>query len=315
MQQQYLTLIKGHEQYYPTHLVEKFPRVAKKILDLWFSENVLTGYFKSLMLTDKYDREGFPSEVMLDIFNLSQVYEKINNAGNLKSTDVWAHVLDETTEELTSLGYPFTHKALFKSIFSSDIHAVGLFLKAGIDVNFCLKNGSTALMYAAACNKVDVAKLLLKYDADTTATDNQGYLPIHWSAIGGGVEITALLLAKESDPNAQSKSNFTPLIQAATKGFLDIVELLLKNGANPNLTTTEGWTAVHKATANEHLGVVKLLLKYDANPNLLHQSHLSAIDIANKKNFTSILQALNNANVTRVEAEEESIELIHYFDE
>jgi ankyrin repeat protein len=260
----------------------------------------------------KYDREGFPSEVMLDIFNLSQVYEKINSAGQLKKTDTWAHVLDKTKEELTKIGYPFTHKSLFKSIFSDDIYAVSLFLKAGIDVNHCSDNGNTPLMYAAAYNKAAVAKLLLKYDADTSAKDSQGYLPIHWSAIGGSVEITALLLAKDSDPNAQSKYLFTPLIQAATKGYIDVVELLLKNEAKVNLATSEGWTALHKAVANQHLPVVMLLLKHGANPNLLHQSNLSPIDIATQKGYTSILQELDKANTERTEPEENYSKMINY---
>lgn len=299
MEQQFLILIKGYKRHYPTQLVKKFPRIAVKIIDTWFEEATLKDYFDELMLMDKHDRQGFPPDVMLEIFNLSRIYDKLTDNGNIKETDVWAHVQQQIKDEIKELGYPNDQKGFFKCISVGDLRAVKLFLKAGTSVDYRLEKGNTPLMCASAYNKTAIAQELLNHKANAYAVDCQGYAPIHWAAISGSTEIISLLLAQGSSPNLRSKQSFTPLIQAAAQGHFEVVELLLDKGAGINSATIDGWTALHKAVANKHLSIAKLLLQRGASPYLQHQSGMSVIDLARKNDLTEL--DLNLGKASRIQ--------------
>jgi hypothetical protein len=59
---------------YPHRTEEKYPRIVEKIALLWGTV-AMSRYFNELLFDDRGDREGFPSDVMMELFALSNYNE------------------------------------------------------------------------------------------------------------------------------------------------------------------------------------------------------------------------------------------------
>ena len=64
---------------YPQRTEEKFPRIVEKIAVLWGSPQ-MTRYFTELLFDDRGGREGFPSDIMTELFRLSNFHESLKPA-------------------------------------------------------------------------------------------------------------------------------------------------------------------------------------------------------------------------------------------
>lgn len=56
---------------YPTHLAEKFPRILAKIVELWGKPELDDYFQKDLLTTNRPNRQGFPPEIAVELFRLS----------------------------------------------------------------------------------------------------------------------------------------------------------------------------------------------------------------------------------------------------
>ena len=93
--------------------------------------------------------------------------------------------------------------------------------------------GQTALGYAASFGNVEMAQILIKYNAPVDRRDQFGNAPLHWAAQRGSIEIVQLLLDAKAAVDAQNKQGVTPLMMAASRGQAAAIRLLLKHGADP----------------------------------------------------------------------------------
>lgn len=122
---------------------------------------------------------------------------------------------------------------------------------------------STALMYAAQCNNLEIVKVLL------------------------GARPTC------ANPNIQNKYGYTALFYTVCSGNLEIVDALLEAGTNYDLQADDGDTALHLASNNGQFEIVKSLLKAGANPFLLNSENDTAYDcIGVDENSTACQQIL-----------------------
>ena len=76
-----LTELLGGEMrgLYPQKTEEKFPRIVEKIAVLWGSPQ-LAKYFSELLFDDRGGREGFPPDIMIELFRLSNFHESTKPA-------------------------------------------------------------------------------------------------------------------------------------------------------------------------------------------------------------------------------------------
>ena len=58
------------EKVRPAALLRRFPRIANKIADLWGDPVICERYLNGLMIDQRGDRQGFPSEVAVEIATL-----------------------------------------------------------------------------------------------------------------------------------------------------------------------------------------------------------------------------------------------------
>lgn len=92
LKQQMLHHLGASSDVYPTHIEQQFPRILAKIVELW-GKPPMDAYLESLMVSDRPNRQGFPSEVATEIFRLSVLHGslEVNKAPELVG---WASVSD-----------------------------------------------------------------------------------------------------------------------------------------------------------------------------------------------------------------------------
>lgn len=111
------------------------------------------------------------------------------------------------------------------------------------------------LYIAALYDRVEIAKLLLKYGADV----NEGYV--------------TEFVYMGTDVSGSNTDHITPLTEAACNGNKEMTQLLLENGANVNYEDLYG-NSVLDCVKNKD--IKKLLIKYGAQKGS-HQSHMQEI--------------------------------------
>lgn len=147
-------------------------------------------------------------------------------------------------------------------------------LAEGVDVNLGDKTyGQTPLSWAAESGHLDVAKLLLEYEADFNITDNVGRTPLSWAARRGHKDIVQLLLENGDNVGSTDKNQRTPLSLAAKYGHMDVMRLLILFRGNLEFKDSSGQTPLFFAALNGHFDAVQLLIENGADVNVKETSH------------------------------------------
>jgi uncharacterized protein len=138
----------------------------------------------------------------------------------------------------------------------------------GANVNATGADGSTAIMYAAANNDLELVRALIKAGANVKLKNQLGTSAITEAAIIGSAPIIDALLKAGADANFRTTDGETPLMAAARSGKVDAVKVLLAAGADIN--AKESWggqSAIMWAAAQSQPEMVKFLASKDASLN------------------------------------------------
>jgi len=124
--------------------------------------------------------------------------------------------------------------------------------------------GDTALHFAAAAYRTDIAKDLILHGADPGARNRRGAEPLHYASAGipgsahwnpaAQAAIITFLIRSGSKPNATDKSGVAPLHRAVRTRCAAAVQALLEHGANPRLENGSGSRPLHLAVQNTGRG-------------------------------------------------------------
>ena len=145
--------------------------------------------------------------------------------------------------------------------------AVVALLDGGADPDAAWADGTTALLWAAHWNDLEMADRLIAAGARVDAADDHGVTPLERAAENASLPMVQRLLAAGADPGVARRSGLTPLMVAARTGRLPIVRALVAAGADVDAATAEtGGTAVMWAAAESHDEVVQALLAAGADP-------------------------------------------------
>ena len=284
-----LKILDNREQNYPHQLEKQYPRVLKTIMANWDSPEI-DAIFMDLLVADRSDRQGFPSDVAADIMYLSMVHAR--QFAKAQSGDPWSHVSEVFKQEIELHGVAFSVVGFINAVEAGRHDLVALFLSSGADIDTCDDRLWTPLMIAAFNGNEKLVRLLVKVGANIHHKDNAGYSPLHWAAFNGFAKVIKLLLTDDADVDVRSNFGWTPLLQAATRGHLSVSFMLIEKGADVNAASTDGWTPLLKASANGHLPEVMLLLSKGANTNAKYSDGSTALDMAIKNKHEGIVAAL-----------------------
>jgi ankyrin repeat protein len=171
--------------------------------------------------------------------------------------------------------------------------AVAALVKAGAQVNAKEPiRGQTALMWAVANRRDEVARVLIENGADIQArstvvrrayqtgsryvayddvrfvveVEEGGFTPLLFAARSGDLASAVLLLGAGAKVDDPAPSGTTPLVVAAHSGHGDLAALFLEKGADANAAGA-GYTALHAAILVGDVPLVRTLLARKADPN------------------------------------------------
>ena len=129
-------------------------------------------------------------------------------------------------------------------------------------------DGTTAIMYAAANDDLELVRALIKAGANVKLKNQFGTSAITEAAIIGSAPIIDALLKAGADPNSKNPEGETPLMAVARSGKVDAARLLLDARADINAKETwGGQSALMWAAAQSQAEMVKFLASKGADLN------------------------------------------------
>jgi ankyrin repeat protein len=141
-------------------------------------------------------------------------------------------------------------------------------LATGADPNVAGPDGTTAVMWAAANDDVELVRALIKSGAKVVGSNQFGTSALTEAAIIGSAPVIDALLKAGADPNARNPEGETPLMAVARSGNVAAARLLVEAGAD--LNAKEEWggqSALMWAAAQSQPGMVQFLASKGADLN------------------------------------------------
>jgi ankyrin repeat protein len=157
-------------------------------------------------------------------------------------------------------------------------------LRAGADANAALPEGETVLMTAARTGDPGVVKALVARGANVNARENWlGETALMWAAAENHAEAARVLVDHGADLDVHSapthyprpvggqtllpRGGFTAAMYAARQNALDAARVLANAGADLDQADPDGATALHVAIINAHYDVAALFIEYGTDLN------------------------------------------------
>lgn len=140
--------------------------------------------------------------------------------------------------------------------------------------------GMTPLAHAAACGRLEIAKLLIAKGSQVYAVDLESWTPLTHACQNGHLIMVEYLLARKSDPTTVTGQGETPLMVAASNGHADVVEhFILNTDVDINQTDKRGNTALCLAASHGHAHVVRTLVLNFANTRIKNSDGETVLDV------------------------------------
>lgn len=145
------------------------------------------------------------------------------------------------------------------------------------------------ILWAVNENKISEVKEILSLDPEAVmAKDDDGYTPLHRACYNNFVDIAKLLLQYNANPNAKTNMGWTPLHSACKWSNAECVSLLLQHGADVNAPSDGKQTPLHIAASVSNCRNTAMILLMDPNvkPQSLNNSEETAEQIALRTGLT-----------------------------
>ena len=174
-----------------------------------------------------------------------------------------------------------TDSRLVDAAKNQDAKAVRSLLSQKVDVNARTTDGSTALLWLAHWNDLEIANLVLGAGADANTANDFRMTPLSQACTNGNADLVRLLLKSGANPNTAIATGETPLMTCAKTGNADAVRWLIEYGAAINATEpAQNQTPLMWAAAERHPDVVSALIQAHADLKALTKQGFAAIHFA-----------------------------------
>jgi ankyrin repeat protein len=141
-------------------------------------------------------------------------------------------------------------------------------LARGADPNVCGPDGTTAIMWAASNDDLELVRALIKAGANVKLKNQFGTSALTEAAIIGSTPVIDALLKAGADPDTKNPEGETPLMAAARSGHVEAARRLLASGADVNAREHfGGQSALMWAAAQGQAEMVRFLASRGADVN------------------------------------------------
>ena len=141
-------------------------------------------------------------------------------------------------------------------------------LSKGANPNAPGPDGTTAIMWAAANDDLELVRALIAAKANVSQKNQFGTTALTEAAILGSEKVIDALIKAGADPNTRNPEGETPLMAVARSGKVEAARRLLEAGADVNATESfGGQSALMWAAAQGQGDMVKLLASKGADLN------------------------------------------------
>ncbi|KAJ3208464.1 hypothetical protein HDU67_006706, partial [Dinochytrium kinnereticum] len=180
--------------------------------------------------------------------------------GRVENIKLIVGCLGDDGPDHTLLKQGFT--ALHYAAYHNQLGAVECLIKAGASVNILDKDTKgTPAIAAAKTGGLEIMKLLVGAGADVFIADKMGRTPLHYAVLNGFFDLSAYLLSLGANAESNDTSENTPLHYAAGYGWVDICRLLIEyGGASINPLNSWKCTPFMVANIKGHIRVMNYLL-------------------------------------------------------
>ncbi|UMM43249.1 hypothetical protein L5515_018820 [Caenorhabditis briggsae] len=145
-----------------------------------------------------------------------------------------------------------------------------------------------AVISATQHGQADLVEEALKQGVSPNARDDDGCSLLHWAAINNRLEVARLLISYNADTNlVGGVLASSPIHWAARNGLVAMCAMLVKAGAVCNIRDIQGYTPIHLAIQGNHIGLVAyFLLKFDYAKDISDNSGMTPAMLCAKKSYT-----------------------------
>uniref|UniRef100_A0A8R1DJS6 Palmitoyltransferase n=2 Tax=Caenorhabditis japonica TaxID=281687 RepID=A0A8R1DJS6_CAEJA len=145
-----------------------------------------------------------------------------------------------------------------------------------------------AVISATQHGYLEQVEIALKQGLSPNATDDDGCSLLHWAAINNRLEVARLLISYNADPNlVGGVLQSSPVHWAARTGLVAMCAYLVKAGGVCNVRDVQGYTPIHLAIQGNHVPLVAyFLLKFDYAKDISDNSGLTPAMMCAKRSYT-----------------------------
>ena len=183
---------------------------------------------------------------------------------------------------------------------TGDCDTVRWLIEQGVDVNYCDKEGCTAVYCAAGAGNLDVLKLLKERGANIHVQCEMGDNSIMSASIGtGDCNTVRWLIEQGVDVNHCDKEGFTAVLNAAQQGNLDVLKLLKESGADIHVQNEMGRNSIMSAAIGTgDCNTVRWLIEQGVDVNHCDKKGVTAVLNAAQQGNLDVLKLLKESGAT-----------------
>lgn len=170
---------------------------------------------------------------------------------------------------------------LLEAVRNQDARQVQTLLSQHADVNVRSGDGSTALLWAAHSNAIEIAGQLIRAGADANTANEFRMTPLSEACTNASATLVEMLLKAGANPNTPIGTGVPPIMTCAKTGSAPAVKALIGGDADVNAKEpAQSQTALMWAAAERHPEVVRTLLEAKADLQARTKSGFTALHFA-----------------------------------
>lgn len=188
----------------------------------------------------------------------------------------------------------------FEAVRSESVVTIQKMIADGFDIETRDDQGRTALLLATQLNEIEIAKALIKAEADVNAKDNIEDSPFLYAGAEGRLEILRMTLKHGADLTSVNRYGGTALIPAAHHGHVETVRELLKTDIDIDHVNNLGWTALLETVilgngGSTYIEIARLLIEAGADVTISDNQGVTPLQHARARGYHEIARLIEAA--------------------